>query len=421
MTIIAIKHQLMQFFSDVSLQKMALRCGFIQRVRNIEPHTLILSLITALSSGKVTSIAQLHQKFNGLCPDEKQHVSYRPFYNQLRKAAFVEFVKILVRFAMAQWAEKHLVLPKKLAKFQNVILQDGSSFKVHSALADVFPCRFQATAAAVECHMTLSLLTQSPVKMAVTADTASERTHLPIPATLHDQLLLADAGYVDFEYFEQLSRSGGSFIVRGGKSLNPQIIRARNGQGKILSKLSDKPLKSVTRRTNRSEVLDLICRRNGYEFRLIRRWFAEEKRFCLWLTNLSVEEFTANDIMDIYRCRWQIELLFKELKSHTNWHRFTTRKETLVTGLIWLSLLALLLRRSLARRLFPAVSLLKAAQNTEIWLKPIIENLLQRAWSETCFWLEKAKAYLSQNAFKTPQRKSSKNKTLDACFERLNS
>ncbi|WP_319928858.1 transposase [Xenorhabdus santafensis] len=98
--------------------------------------------------------------------------------------------------------------------------------------------------------------------------------------------------------------------------------------------------------------------------------------------------------MDIYRCRWQIELLFKELKSHTNWHEFTTRQETLVTGLIWLSLLALLLRHSLGNRLFSAVSLLKAAQNTEIWLKSIIENLFQGVWSETFFGLEKEKIYL---------------------------
>ncbi len=209
--------------------------------------------------------------------------------------------------------------------------------------------------------------------MSVSADTASERAYLPEPEMLRDQLLLADAGYPDFDYFEQVSRSGGSFVVRGSKSLNPQIMMARNGQGKLLPKLLDKPLKSVTRRTNRSEVLDLICWHNGYEFRLIRRWVAEEKCFCIWLTNLPVEAFTANNIMDIYRCRWQIELL------------------------------------------------LKAAQNTEIWLWAIIENLLQRAWSETCFWLEKAQAYLCQNAFKTPQRKSCKNKTLDACFERLNS
>ncbi|MBC8951261.1 transposase [Xenorhabdus sp. TS4] len=208
MTIIAIKHQLMQFFNDVSLQQVAFRCGFIQRVRNIEPRVLILSLIAALSTGKVTSIAQLHQKFNGLCPDKKQQVSYRPFYNQLRKAAFVEFVKILVKFAMAQWVEKCVPIPDKLRKFRNIILQDGSSFNVHPALAEIFPSRFWTTAAAVECHMTLSLLSQTPVKMAVTADTASERAHLPAPETLRDQLLLADAGYVDFDYFEQISQAG---------------------------------------------------------------------------------------------------------------------------------------------------------------------------------------------------------------------
>ncbi|WP_319928619.1 transposase [Xenorhabdus santafensis] len=94
-----------------------------------------------------------------------------------------------------------------------------------------------------------------------------------------------------------------------------------------MPKLFDNPLKFITRRTNRSEVLDLICRRNGFEFRLIRRWITEENRFCLWLTNLPADGFTASEIMDIYLCRWQIELLFKELKSHTNWHRFTTRKK----------------------------------------------------------------------------------------------
>ena len=42
--------------------------------------------------------------------------------------------------------------------------------------------------------------------------------------TIRNQLLLADAGYVDFKYFSQLSEHGGSFIVRGGKNLNPVTI-----------------------------------------------------------------------------------------------------------------------------------------------------------------------------------------------------
>ncbi|MDC9607231.1 hypothetical protein PSI21_20065, partial [Xenorhabdus griffiniae] len=63
--------------------------------------------------------------------EAQQQVSYRPFYNQLRKPAFEEFVKIIVRFVMAQWVEKQVSIPKKLAQFQNVILQDGRSFNVH--------------------------------------------------------------------------------------------------------------------------------------------------------------------------------------------------------------------------------------------------------------------------------------------------
>ena len=50
------------------------------------------------------------------------------------------------------------------------------------------------------------------------ADTASERAYLPKTELIRNQLLLADAGYVDFNYFCQLSEHGGSFIVRGGKT-----------------------------------------------------------------------------------------------------------------------------------------------------------------------------------------------------------
>lgn len=72
-------------------------------------------------------------------PDKRKQVNYRPFYNQLCKVAFMEFVKMVVRFAITQWVEKQQSLPNKLSTFQNVILQDGSSFKVYLALADVFP------------------------------------------------------------------------------------------------------------------------------------------------------------------------------------------------------------------------------------------------------------------------------------------
>ena len=45
--------------------------------------------------------------------------------------------------------------------------------------------------------------------------------------------------------------------------------------------------------------------------------------------------------MMIYRCRWQVELLFKELKSDTNWRRFAAGQQAIMEGLVWARLLAL--------------------------------------------------------------------------------
>ncbi|ANS87821.1 hypothetical protein VSVS12_04121 [Vibrio scophthalmi] len=81
---------------------------------------------------------------------------------------------------------------------------------------------------------------------------------------------------------------------------NPSIIEARNGNGLLLPKLVGKKLKEVYRKTNRTDVLDLIVRRGKQELRVIRHCFKEEKRYCIWLTNLPRETYTADNTMAIF-------------------------------------------------------------------------------------------------------------------------
>ncbi len=162
-----------------------------------------------------------------MCLSEKDSIAYKPFHNQLSKPGFDKFLTELVKYAMVQFTRDNVIrLPQKLACFDDVLLQDGSSFRVHDSLADIFPSRFKKTPAAIECHVTMSLKSLSPKAMTVTADTASERTYLPEVGHMTNKLLLADAGYIDFQYFSQLHTQGGRFIVRGGKSLNPTLTEA---------------------------------------------------------------------------------------------------------------------------------------------------------------------------------------------------
>ena len=81
---------------------------------------------------------------------------------------------------------------------------------------------------------------------------------------------------------------------------------------------------------------------NHSRYRVI--WFCDvESRteFCL-ATNLSAEEFSNEEIGDIYRCRWQIELLWKFLKMHLKLDKLITKSRSGVTILIGYMILQLM-------------------------------------------------------------------------------
>jgi hypothetical protein len=185
-------------------------------------------------------------------------VAYKPFHNQLRKPAFALFMKALVERAITLRIG-HQVKEVTQSAFKQMLLQDGTSFAVHRSLAKEFPGRFKTISpAAIECHMTMSLLEQRPVCMQVSADTAPERQFMPDAQSLKDCLLLADAGYIDRTYFAKVNEAGGHYLVRGCKSLNPNIIKVWRGDGREAVKLAGLSLKDAGRRHCRAEILEAL-------------------------------------------------------------------------------------------------------------------------------------------------------------------
>lgn len=164
----------------------------------------------------------------------------------------------------------------------------------------------------------------------------------------------------------------------------------------------------------------MIVRSGKFRYRVIRRWFAQEQRFVLWLTNLPRDEFSTTDIMLLYRSRWQIELLFKELKSHTNLRKFNTEQKAIVERLIWASLLTLILKRLIVNSAAPGLSLFKAAKNADVWFCPVMTAISQRAVKEIEHHLDWACQYLRRNAQPSQQSKSKQGKGLHDIYERFN-
>ena len=238
-----------------------------------------------------------------------------------------------------------------LGAFKQVLLQDGTSFAVHKAGRSVSegsrPLARRQSSVICSClyWSKVQFACRSlPIRRQSASSCLSER--------LNNSPLLADAGYIDMAYFAKLNEAGGFYLVRG-KSLNPKIIRAwRGDERKCRSWRACQ--KDAGRRHCRAEVLDMVVKSGKFEYRLIRRWFAEEKRFCIWMTNLPREAWPAERVMSLYRCRWQVELLFKEWKSHNRLKGFVTGQKAIAEG-VWASLLSLVMKRRVAQTLMGTV------------------------------------------------------------------
>ncbi len=79
--------------------------------------------------------------------------------------------------------------------------------------------------------------------------------------------------------------------------------------------------------------------------RVVGLWDKELEIYHWYVTSLEAESFPAEEVGQIYRLRWQIELLFKEWKSICRIDRLSSEKEEIVLCFIYASLCAALLSR----------------------------------------------------------------------------
>jgi hypothetical protein len=237
-----------------------------------------------------------------------------------------------------------------VARFKDIVIQDGSSFAVKHKLRDAFPGRFTTIEpAAIELHATYSGFCDDVAAVQLAPDSEAERQFLPDPCTLTDRLLLADRGYPSVNYFEAVREHGGAFIMRLSRSHDPWVVAAWVDGERIALHRSVRLSRFIARHRGRCMDLDVEYERGQrrVSFRVIALP-GHEKTMTRLCTNLPRTPFTLEIVSRLYRFRWQVELLFKEWKSYANLHQFDTANEHIAAGMIWASLCAGLLKRFLA-------------------------------------------------------------------------
>jgi len=106
---------------------------------------------------------------------------------------------------------------------------------------------------------------------------------------LTDLILVFDKGYTDYDRWVTLTRKGIMFVAQLKKNARYEILATRYCGHYIEERI-------------------LLA---GVEFRLIH--YRDEREWA-FITNIPCEELSADDIRDIYRLRWMIEIFFRQLK-----------------------------------------------------------------------------------------------------------
>jgi hypothetical protein len=390
-------------------EELARQSGFVKRKRKLLPQALVLAVLTTLGLGKVDWLADILRAYNALTPEP---MSYKPFHNRLKKPAFERWMMAILELALAQlmFAVIEPERASKLLRFRDLLIHDGTSFGLKVTLKDQYPGRFKKVSpAAVELHVTMSGFENGPLEIAMVADKEAERHFRPDAATFQNALGLLDRAFQDRQYFSDITAAEGSYIVRGTKNIRPTIVEARTAKGRRLRHLEGKRLKwsCLPRESVDLEIVwpQSASDKKPYRGRIVVLYTPgprNKKHFTYLHTNLQRRDFTIDEVGDLYRFRWQIELMFKEWKSHANLHAFDTGKAPIAEGLIWGSLLAAVVKRSMAhaaelsRRV--ALSTLRAARSAPQYLTSLACALLNGGLDHLTSAIEETFEFLDMNA-----------------------
>ena len=110
-------------------------------------------------------------------------------------------------------------------------------------------------------------------------------------------------------------------------------------------------------------------------FRLVAIYNPEAEEHHFYLTNISSDILNASEIAAVYAARWEVELIFKELKSRYQLDHITTKSPYAIEALIWISILTLLVSRkvySIVRKLNPDAKMVRFTQLR--WSSIFVQN-----------------------------------------------
>jgi IS4 transposase len=357
-----LKKTFLDLFGRDEVLREARATGALERLRNIHPLDFSVSITSCALGDETRSIATARRHFGGLTGYMPEESSFHDRFNE-GSAALMK--GLFLRALENASANERKTIANALGDSGILDLWaiDSTQVMLPQSAADVFPSTNEDRGG-IKVTAVLSLLFQAIKRVEVDDAVKSDRRALKLTRWLHGVLLLFDLGYFDHGLFADIARRGGFFVSRLKESSFPFIetIRAGIGQchvGKALD--GSLPYRGVvdvdarfTVRGGKSRVFRVV----GVPIENETRGGLVESDVLWFVTNLPVEQFSAEAIAILYRFRWEIEQLFRVLKTVGRMDQLRTAKAAVIHTFVYATLLGIALAHDICgqmRRARPSV------------------------------------------------------------------
>ena len=177
--------------------------------------------------------------------------------------------------------------------------------------------KFRKKKGGVKAHVLYDLEAQVPAFYHITtASVYDSKAMLEIPYETGAYYVF-DRGYNNFGELYRIQRMESFFVVRAKSNLQYRCVKWKRRMPKNI--LTDAEIELTVYKSRKDYPENL---------RLVRYYDEEQDREFMFLTNAM--DLTAQQIADLYKNRWQIELFFKWLKQHLKIKKFWGTTENAV-------------------------------------------------------------------------------------------
>jgi hypothetical protein len=375
--------QLVELIPAYLVPKLARQFGVDKKARTFSPFSHVVALLYAQLSHALSLndicdglrlMATPLRALRGATPPSRNALSHA---NKVRDCAMAEalFWAVLTHLQKSFPAFHRGAAPRLARRFRRSIhLIDATVIELVSSCVDW--ANHNRRKAAIKCHMRLSLRSLLPnfAFLSSARENDAQQVRRICTGLQRGEVLLCDRGFHVLAHFWELTQRGVFFVTRAREDVCFKVVKRCRG-AKDPRILKDEYV-VASGRWSKGDYPDQLRRVTA------RVQVDGQECELTFLTNNFT--WSAGSIADLYRCRWQIEAFFKQIKQTLQLADFLGHSANAVKWQIWIALLVFVLLRfqawctDWAHSFSRLLTLLRAA----LWLPREVGRLLRYGTAE---------------------------------------